>query len=145
MITRADTARLQSALPAWARATLDAHAADRRAYTYTREEWEAGATHDPLWNAAQRELQETGAIHNVVRMIWGKSVILCTHHLDEAERLCLRTAAEFPRVTFFAGKLIFQRESWWQRLLHNETAHQVQRRLQWKGLAMTVIPLRVRD
>ena len=35
---------------------------------------------------------------------------------------------------FFAGKLIWKRESWWQRILHNETAFQVQRRLQWKGL-----------
>ena len=42
------------------------------------------------------------------------------------------------------GKLIWKRESWWQRILHNETAYQVQRRLQWKGLPMTVIPLRVR-
>ena len=34
---------------------------------------------------------------------------------------------------------------WWQRWLHNETAYQVERRLQWKGLPMTVSPLRVRE
>ncbi len=62
---------------------------------------------------------------------------------DEITRLCVDLAARFPRVVFFAGKLIWQRERWWQRFLHNETSYQVQRRLQWKGLPMTVIPLRV--
>jgi hypothetical protein len=30
-----------------------------------------------------------------------------------------------------------------QRILHNETAYQVERRLHWKGLAMAVLPVRV--
>jgi amino acid transporter len=61
----------------------------------------------------------------------------------EITRLCIDLAKRYPRTVFFAGKLIWKRESWWQRVLHNETAFQVQRRLQWKGLPMTVIPLRV--
>jgi deoxyribodipyrimidine photo-lyase len=72
---RADTAGLETALPAWALATLGAHAGDPRAYVYSAEEWEAGATHDPLWNAAQRELVATGTIHNYLRMLWGKKVL----------------------------------------------------------------------
>jgi len=64
---------------------------------------------------------------------------------DEITRVCLEIAERYPRVMFFAGKLLWQRESWWQRWLHNETAYQVERRLQWKGLPMTVIPLRVRE
>ncbi|MEO6953917.1 MAG: APC family permease [Polyangia bacterium] len=63
---------------------------------------------------------------------------------NEITRLCINISKTYPRVMFFAGKLIWQRESWWQRILHNETAFQVQRRLQWKGLPVTVIPLRVR-
>jgi deoxyribodipyrimidine photo-lyase len=81
---RADTARLETALPAWARATLGAHAVDRRAHTYSREEWEAAATHDPLWNAAQRELSATGTIHNYLRMLWGKKVLEWSRTPDEA-------------------------------------------------------------
>ena len=61
----------------------------------------------------------------------------------EASRLCIRIADEFPRVVFFAGKLIWKRETWMQRILHNETAYQVERRLHWKGLAMAVLPVRV--
>lgn len=64
---------------------------------------------------------------------------------DEITRVCVEIAERYPRVMFFAGKLLWQRESWWQRWLHNETAYQVERRLQWKGLPMTVIPLRVRE
>ena len=44
---------------------------------------------------------------------------------------------------FFAGKLVFQRERWFQRLLHNETAYQLQRRLQFAGLNAMVLPVRI--
>jgi hypothetical protein len=65
-----------------------------------------------------------------------------TDPVEEIYRLCTDVARQFPRVMFFGGKLIWKRESWWQRILHNETAFQVQRRLQWKGLPMTILPLR---
>jgi amino acid transporter len=68
-----------------------------------------------------------------------------TEVVAEAERLCLEVGREFPRATFFAGKLIFQRERWWQRLLHNETALAVQQRLQWAGRTMVTMPVRVRE
>ena len=63
--------------------------------------------------------------------------------VKEATGLCSALAAEFPRCTFFAGKLIWKRETWWQRILHNETAYQIERRLHWKGLPMAVLPIRV--
>jgi hypothetical protein len=44
---------------------------------------------------------------------------------------------------FFAGKLIFREERWWQRALHNETAHSVQRRLEFDGATMVVLPVRM--
>ncbi len=66
-----------------------------------------------------------------------------TEAVDVAERLCLEVAREFPRAVFFAGKLVFQKERWLQRLLHNETAYQIQRRLQLGGLSAMVLPVRV--
>ena len=54
-------------------------------------------------------------------------------------------AQEYPRAVFFAGKLIFEREQVFQRLLHNETAYQLQRRLQFGGLNAMVLPVRVMD
>ena len=63
---------------------------------------------------------------------------------EEAEKLCLGLAEEFPRVTFFSGKLVFERERWYHRFLHNETAFAVQRRLQWAGQTMVVLPVVVK-
>jgi deoxyribodipyrimidine photo-lyase len=81
---RRDAASLERALPGWALATLRAHARDRRAFSYSLEEWEAGQTHDPLWNAAQRELRLTGTIHNYLRMLWGKKVLEWSRTPEEA-------------------------------------------------------------
>ena len=83
---RQDTASLETALPGWALATLRAHASDRRAFVYSLEQWEAADTHDPLWNAAQRELAATGVIHNYLRMLWGKKVIEWSRTPEEAYR-----------------------------------------------------------
>jgi deoxyribodipyrimidine photo-lyase len=70
--TRYDT---YSGLPDWARRTLAAHARDRRPTTYTPAELESARTHDPYWNAAQREMLVTGRMHGYMRMYWGKKII----------------------------------------------------------------------
>ncbi len=67
-----------------------------------------------------------------------------TDAVDEVETLCLAVAKEFPRSTFFAGKIIFQRERWYHWLLHNNTANLVQKRLHWVGRTMVILPARLR-
>ena len=62
-------------LPAWARATLEKHENDPKPHVYGREAFEAAHTHDPLWNAAQRELVRDGRIQNYLRMLWGKKIL----------------------------------------------------------------------
>ncbi len=62
-------------LPGWARATLELHGSDPRPYVYARPALEAAHTHDPIWNAAQRELIREGRIHNYLRMLWGKKIL----------------------------------------------------------------------
>ena len=66
-----------------------------------------------------------------------------TEVLVEAERLCTEIAKEYPRSMFFAAKLVFQRERWYQPFLHNETAYSFQSRLQFAGLNSMVLPVRV--
>ncbi len=66
-----------------------------------------------------------------------------TDVLDEGEELCSAIAADFPKALFFLGKLIFERERFYQRILHNETAYQLQRRLQFAGLNTMVLSVRV--
>jgi deoxyribodipyrimidine photo-lyase len=67
-------------LPEWALETLEAHATDPRAHTYSLDELAAAATHDELWNAAQRQLLGEGVIHNYLRMLWGKKILAWTEH-----------------------------------------------------------------
>jgi uncharacterized membrane protein SirB2 len=66
-----------------------------------------------------------------------------TEVLDEAEKIALAIAKEYPQCVFFAGKLVFQKERWYQRFLHNETAQQFQRRIQFAGLFSMVLPIRI--
>jgi len=63
--------------------------------------------------------------------------------VEEAEKLGLEVARRFPHVTFFAGQLIFHKPRWYDRWLHNETAFAIQRRLQWHGLPVVILPVRV--
>ncbi|TWT90924.1 Deoxyribodipyrimidine photo-lyase [Pseudobythopirellula maris] len=72
-------------LPDWAQKTLAEHEDDEREHVYTLEEFERGATHDDLWNAAQGQLVREGYIHNYLRMLWGKKIL----HWSESPRAAL--------------------------------------------------------
>ncbi len=77
-------------LPTWARKTLQAHAADPREHRYDPSQLEAAETHDPLWNAAQRQLREEGAIQGYLRMLWGKKILQWSDTPQQAQALALR-------------------------------------------------------
>jgi deoxyribodipyrimidine photo-lyase len=62
-------------LPEWPRNTLTSHAGDPRDPLHSREQFERAETHDPLWNAAQKELLLRGRIHGYYRMYWGKKIL----------------------------------------------------------------------
>jgi len=63
-----------------------------------------------------------------------------TDAVEEAERLCLEVAREFRQVMFFAGKVFFRKEKWYQNILHNETAYSLQKRLHGSGRMLIIIP-----
>jgi deoxyribodipyrimidine photo-lyase len=68
----------------WALRTLTRHARDRRAVLYTAAQLEAAGTHDPLWNAAQRQMVASGWMHGYVRMYWAKKILEWSRTPDEA-------------------------------------------------------------
>ncbi len=84
------------------------------------------------------ELADRLGIPSAYRMSIGTDVV------ENAHSLCVEAAKEFPRITFFAGQLVFQHESWYTRLLHNQTAFSLQKRLIWEGQTLVVLPIRVR-
>ncbi|MGD9126234.1 MAG: deoxyribodipyrimidine photo-lyase [Planctomycetia bacterium] len=77
-------------LPDWAEKTLAKHCRDRRPYLYTFEQLRDAQTHDPAWNAAQREMVATGYMAGYMRMYWGKKVIEWTADPAEAYETLIR-------------------------------------------------------
>lgn len=68
-----------------------------------------------------------------------------TDVVDELEQLCRVVYRDYPKSVVFAGQLVFQRETWYGVVLHNQTAYSLQRRLQWDGIPMVILPTRVRE
>jgi deoxyribodipyrimidine photo-lyase len=60
---------------AWADRTLRVHAKDPRQILYTEEQLENAETHDPLWNAAHKQMVLTGWMHGYMRMYWAKKIL----------------------------------------------------------------------
>ena len=74
----------------WAQKTLNEHRNDQREYLYTVEEFEAGETHDPLWNAAQNQMKKLGKMHGYMRMYWAKKIL----EWSPAPEVALQTAID---------------------------------------------------
>jgi len=89
------------------------------------------------------ELERYVALANRLGLAADMRMAIDNEVTNAAVALCEDVAVELPRSIFFAGKLVFERERWYQRLLHNETAYQLQRSLQFAGLNAMVLPTRV--
>jgi hypothetical protein len=68
---------------------------------------------------------------------------VATDVVEAATRMCEDVVREFPRSMVFTGKLIFHHETFVDRILHNQTAFAIQRRLQWQGVPTMILPIRV--
>jgi amino acid transporter len=66
-----------------------------------------------------------------------------TDVVETATDLIESIVKEFPRSMVFAGQLVFRHETPFQRILHNETAFAIQRRLQFSGITAVILPVRV--
>ncbi len=75
--------------PAWAKKTLAEHAKDPREYVYELAEFELACTHDPLWNAAQIQMVQTGKMYGYMRMYWAKKILEWTRDVEEALRIAI--------------------------------------------------------
>jgi amino acid transporter len=66
-----------------------------------------------------------------------------TDAVEEVTRMCEQISHEYPNAIFFTSKLIFASDNWFTRLLHNQAALAVQRRLHFEGLQMVILPMKV--
>jgi len=66
-----------------------------------------------------------------------------TDVIDTATDICQKISTEFSKSTVFSGRLVFRNEKFYHKLLHNETAFAIQRRLQWSSITNVVLPIRI--
>jgi amino acid transporter len=68
---------------------------------------------------------------------------IATDIVDAVEEMAPRILERFPHSVFFGGKIVFPKETLFTRILHNNTAFMVQRRLYHKGIPSIVLPVQV--
>lgn len=65
--------------------------------------------------------------------------------LEELDNQVPQIIEKFPRAIFFGGQLVFKKETFFNRWLHNQTIFSVQKRLYHQGLPVVILPIRVGD
>lgn len=71
---------------------------------------------------------------------------LFSYGVDEIAELIKLTEyiqQDYPDCVFFASKLVFVDETWWSRLLHNNTVTLIQRQLHLQGKQMVILPMKI--
>jgi amino acid transporter len=63
--------------------------------------------------------------------------------VDKVTKLCEEVSKDYPNAIFFTSKLIFEQDNWFTRLLHNQAALAIQRRLHFESLQMVILPMKV--
>ncbi len=66
-----------------------------------------------------------------------------TEVVETASELCVDVGQKYGRCVYFAGELVFERPQWYHRILHNETAYAILRRIRFAGLPMVILPIRI--
>ncbi len=100
-------------LPDWGQEALERHADDQRPVTYTVKQLAASETHDPLWNASQRQMVVEGYLNNRLRLYWGKQIVLWTPspqaawdaivELNNTYFVCGRDASSYANIAWVVG------------------------------------------
>lgn len=62
--------------------------------------------------------------------------------VDTAVEMCEKIAQTYPDSTVYTGQIVFRHEHPFQKILHNETAFAIQRRLQYRGITTVILPIR---
>jgi hypothetical protein len=96
-----------------------------------------------LHESGEKDLQRYVTLARSLGLAADGAYGMGTEAVEVLESICTEVGRKYPRAVFFVGKLVFQRERWYNRFLHNETAYSVQRRLHFAGLQAVILPIRV--
>jgi deoxyribodipyrimidine photo-lyase len=73
----------------WAKETLQEHWDDKREHIYSYDQLEHAQTHDPAWNACQKQMTSSGKMHGYMRMYWAKKILEWTKNPEEALKIAI--------------------------------------------------------
>jgi len=96
-----------------------------------------------LHESGEKDLQRYVTLARSLGLAADAAYGMGTEAVEVLESICTGVGRKYPRAVFFVGKLVFQKERWYNRFLHNETAYSVQRRLHFAGLQAVILPIRV--
>jgi hypothetical protein len=100
----------------------------------TTLQYETRATLDSLANYSQAHGRSTA---------WYEGY--ASDRLLELERLCLVVRERFPNSVYFATRLVFDEDRWWNRWLHSQTPTAIQRILNRHGIELVILPVMLRE
>ncbi|MBE3143425.1 MAG: amino acid transporter, partial [Planctomycetes bacterium] len=63
--------------------------------------------------------------------------------IDEVMKITPKIIERFPAAMFFGGQLVFEKDSFVHRLLHNHIVFALQRKLYHQGVPFVILPIRV--
>lgn len=63
--------------------------------------------------------------------------------IDELTHLAEKVQQQYSNCVFFTSKLVFENDTWVTRLLHNQSALSLQRRLHILGMQMVILPMKI--
>jgi amino acid transporter len=98
---------------------------------------------ESLRHARAAELQRYEAVARSAGLETESAYALGTDVVEELELLAVGLASRAPSTVFVAGQVVFQQETLTMRLLHNEVAFALQRRLLYRGLDIIIVPVQL--
>lgn len=99
---------------------------------------------DNLKKSIQADLDKYVTLANKMGFYAESKMTLETNTIEGLEVLCEEVNRQWSKKMFFAGQLVFENETFWNRMLHSQTAFLIQRKLIFKGMESMVLPIRVR-
>ncbi len=96
-----------------------------------------------LEERTQQNLERYRAFASALGLPSSSRYAVGTEVAVEAEKVGKELLGIYPQALVVAGQIIFEQDTAWNRLLHNETAFIIQRRLQHVAVPMIVLPVQL--
>jgi K+ transporter len=98
-----------------------------------------------LLEAREKDLQRFMGLTRDMGIEAEQHLAIGTDVVEALERLAVETADKYQGTLFVAGQIVFEQETLATRLLHNEVAFILQKRLTFRGLDLLVLPVTMPD